>query len=468
MGTGEVLKCYEVIKKHGSHFIQYDIEGYYPSISEPLLDLAIEFANDYHEITDEQKQMIKTCRKSILFGPGGEPWTKSTSNFDVTIGSLDGVEVSELIGLFMLSKVKNIPGLNQSNTGLYRDDGLILLEKCPGPKRERIIKDLQQLFKSHGLKITIASTGQVADFLDVTLDLSDGTYKPYRKPNDTPVYINAASNHPPSILKHIPKMMERRLQRISCNETAFNKAKPLYEDALKRSGINTTLSYGNGGSTQHKKRKRKITWFNPPFCQSIVTNISKKFLLLIDKHFTNDHQLRKIFKRNTLKVSPRCIPNIDSAIKCHNSQLLKNDTEGEEKRSCNCRKNETCPVEGKCLEEGITYEATIKSNSDEKKYVALTEGSFKRHLYGHRQSFRKNNLRTATELSKHIWDLKDRQEEFEISWKIIDRAHSYNEASNRCRLCLLEKFHILTRDDLLNKRSELVSKCRHRRSHLTS
>ena len=195
----------------------------------------------------------------------------------------------------MLSKVKNIPGLNQSNTGLYRDDGLILLEKFPGPKRERIIKNLHQLFKSHGLKITIASTGQVADFLDVTLDLSDGTYKPYRKPNDTPVYINAASNHPPSILKHIPKMVERRLQSISCNETAFNKAKPLYEDALKRSGFDTTLSYGNGGSTQRKKRKRKITWFNPPFCQSIETNISKKFLLLIDKHFTNDHQLRKIF-----------------------------------------------------------------------------------------------------------------------------------------------------------------------------
>ena len=468
MGTDEVLKWYEAIKKWGSHFIQYDIEGYYPSISEPLLDMAMEFASAYHEITDEQKQMIKTCRKSILFGPGGEPWTKSTSNFDVTMGSLDGAEVSELIGLFMLSKVKNIPGLNQSNTGLYRDDGLILLEKCPGPKRERIIKDLHQLFQSHGLKITIASTGQVADFLDVTLDLSDGTYKPYRKPNDTPVYINAASNHPPSILKHIPKMVERRLQSISCNEAVFNKAKPLYEDALKRSGFETTLSYGNGGSTQRRNRKRKITWFNPPFCQSIETNISKKFLLLVDKHFTIDHQLKKILNRNTLKVSPRCMPNMDSAIKSHNSQLLKDDTEGEEKRSCNCRKKETCPVEGKCLEEGIIYEATIKSNSDEKKYVGLTEGSFKRRLYGHRQSFRNNNLRTATELSKHIWDLKDRQEEFEISWKIIDRARSYNGTSNRCRLCLLEKFHILTRDDLLNKRSELVSKCRHRRPHLIS
>ena len=68
------------------------------------------------------------------------------------MGSLDGAEISELIGLFMLNEVKNISGLNQCNNGLYRDDGLILLEKCPGPKRERIIKDLHKLFKSHSLK----------------------------------------------------------------------------------------------------------------------------------------------------------------------------------------------------------------------------------------------------------------------------------------------------------------------------
>ena len=117
--------------------------------------------------------MLKTCQKSILFGSEGEPWTKNNTNFDITTGSLDGAEISELIGLFMLNEVRNITGLNQRNSGLYRDDGLILQEKCPGPKRERIVKDLHKLFKSHGLKITIASTGQVADFLDVTLDLSD-------------------------------------------------------------------------------------------------------------------------------------------------------------------------------------------------------------------------------------------------------------------------------------------------------
>ena len=120
MGTNEVLKWYEATKTQGAQFIQYDIEAYYPSISEPLLDKALEFANRRHKINEEQKNMIKTCRKSILFGPEGEPWTKKSTNFDVTMGSLDGAEISELIGLFMLNEVKNISGLNQRNNGLYR------------------------------------------------------------------------------------------------------------------------------------------------------------------------------------------------------------------------------------------------------------------------------------------------------------------------------------------------------------
>ena len=108
-------------------------------------------------------------------------------------------------------------------------------------------------------------------------------------------------------------MVEMRLQNIYCNEKVFSNAKILYEDALRRSGFQPSLNYDNGGPTQWKKR-HNITWFNPPFCQTIETNISRKFLLLVDKHFPPDHQLRKIFNRNTLKVSPRCMPNIDSSI----------------------------------------------------------------------------------------------------------------------------------------------------------
>ena len=376
-----------------------------------------------------------------------------------------GAEISELTGLFMLNEAKNnIRGLNSINNGLYRDDGLIMLGKCPGPRKEKLIKELHRLFMNHGLKITIASTGPSANYLDVTMDLSDGSYRPYRKLNDTPVYINAASNHPPSVLKHIPKMVEKRSQSISSDEAVFNNAKLTYEETLKRSGFETKFDYKkNESTTRRRSKKRKIIWFNPPYCQSVETNVARKFLLLVDKHFPPGHDLRKIFNRNTLKVSYSCMPSIDSTIKGHNSRLT-NQTAAE--RTCNCRKSDTCPVDGRCLEQGIIYEASVKTDTITKKYVGLTEGTFKRRLYGHRQSFKNSSLKNATELSKYIWYLKENKEDFDLSWRIIDKTAPYNGSSAKCRLCSLEKYHILMKDGLLNSRRELVSKCRHRRSHL--
>ena len=259
-------------------------------------------------------------------------------------------------------------------------------------------------------------------------------------------------------------MVERRLQSVSSDKSVFNEAKPPYEEALKRSGFDTTLVYkDNNKTTGRRRRKRQIIWFNPPYCQSIETNVARKFLILVDKHFPPDHRLRKIFKRNTLKVSYSCMPNIDSTIKSHNNRLTSN---GADERTCNCRKNNACPVEGHCLDQGVIYEATVKSETETKKYVGLTEGTFKRRLYGHRQSFNNNSLKNSMELSKYIWHLKEKNEEYDLSWDIIDKATPYNGSSNKCSRCILEKYHILMRNDLLNSRNELVSKCRHRRSHL--
>ena len=56
-------------------------------------------------------------------------------------------------------------------------------------------------FKNHGLAITIQSNLHIVNFLDVTLNLTDGSYFPYRKPDNTTQYIDARSNHPPSIIR---------------------------------------------------------------------------------------------------------------------------------------------------------------------------------------------------------------------------------------------------------------------------
>ena len=58
--------------------------------------------------------------KSFLFH-NNIPWVKiSNKNFDVTMGSYDGAEICDLVGLFMLSQLQNL-GVSVT---LFRDDGL--------------------------------------------------------------------------------------------------------------------------------------------------------------------------------------------------------------------------------------------------------------------------------------------------------------------------------------------------------
>ena len=50
------------------------------------------------------------------------PWTKKgNSHFDVGMGSLDGAETCNLLGIFLLSKLADM----NINLGLYRNDGCV-------------------------------------------------------------------------------------------------------------------------------------------------------------------------------------------------------------------------------------------------------------------------------------------------------------------------------------------------------
>ena len=69
-----------------------------------------------------------------------------------------------------------------------------------------------------------------------------------------------------------------------------------------------------------------------------------------------------------------------------------------------------------------------------------------------------------TELSKHVWELKNKERDFSIKWSILKRVSPRTAGRSECNLCLEEKLCILESDSALtlNKRSELFSKCRHR------
>ena len=57
-------------------------------------------------------------------------------------------------------------------------------------------------------------------------------------------------------------------------------------------------------SSQNRKNNRKIDilWYNPLFSKNVSTNIGSTFLELLDAEFTEEHVLRKIFNRNTVKI----------------------------------------------------------------------------------------------------------------------------------------------------------------------
>ena len=100
---------------------------------------------------------------------------KNSDNcFDVTMGSYDGAKICELVGALVLSILAN--SIPKRNSGLYRDDGLILMRNEKGRKTDRIKKEVTKIFKEIGFKIEIKTDLKVVDFLDITFNLSNDTY----------------------------------------------------------------------------------------------------------------------------------------------------------------------------------------------------------------------------------------------------------------------------------------------------
>ncbi|GFR95191.1 inositol hexakisphosphate and diphosphoinositol-pentakisphosphate kinase 2 [Elysia marginata] len=174
-------------------------------------------------------------------------------------------------------------------------DGLAACRLTPR-QDENTKKRICEVFQNYGLKITIEANKKIVNFLDVTLDLRNDSYKPYKKPNDNVSYIHKCSNHPPVVIKNLPKSIMKRINTNSKNEEIFKHAAPIYTEALKRSGFNQNFKFNidkeenNKNKEDRKKRSRKITCFTPPFSDSVSTNVAKTFLSMIDRQLPKDEQ----------------------------------------------------------------------------------------------------------------------------------------------------------------------------------
>ena len=179
--TDAVLKWFNnITEKSNCSFIQFDIEEFYLSITKNILHQTLKFAKQHRNINKNDLNIINHCRKSLLFSDNNTLKKKSTDGcFDVTTGSFDGAEICELVGFYIQPKLEKI--LPKSNCGLHQDNELALLRNLNGEQTDKFRKKIIGVFKYIGFSLEIENNFKEVDFLHVSLNLRNGTYRPYKK-----------------------------------------------------------------------------------------------------------------------------------------------------------------------------------------------------------------------------------------------------------------------------------------------
>ena len=213
-----------------------------------------------------------------------------------------------------------------------------------------------------------------------------------------------------------------------------------------------------------KHRTRSIIWFNPPFSSNVKTNIGKVFLRILRKHFPPSSDLYKLFNSKKVKLSYSCCPSMKNIISSHNAKITR-EKEMVAARSCNCRGGVvSCPLGGKCLTACLVYKATVTTAGREKSYLGQAASTFKLRYNNHKSSFTNDAAKHSTALSTYVSALRRNEADYNIKWSIESTPAPYRGGGGSCMLCLVEKTLIARSDRRvsLNRRTEIMSKCRHR------
>ena len=164
------------------------------------------------------------------------------------------------------------------------------------------------------------------------------------------------------------------------------------------------------------------------------------------------------------------MPNIKNITNTHNKKII-NPSKDNITRTCNCVRKHQCPLNENYLTNNVLYKASITPNEENSKtkiYYGVSETAFKLRYANHKKTFNNIKYQTDTELSNEYWNIISANKTSSISWEILGTHKSYNQSSKRCLLCLNEKLTIALHgdDNMLNKRSEVISKCRHRKKYM--
>ena len=118
---------------------------------------------------------------------------------------------------------------------------------------DRVRKNVIKIFKEVCFKIEIQTRLKIVNFLDVTFNLANGTYRPYKKANESLFYINTPSNKPQQVIKQLPTSVSKRLSNNSSSKEISNASRYEYETTLKNSCYQQTELIFN--KKEHRKQE---------------------------------------------------------------------------------------------------------------------------------------------------------------------------------------------------------------------
>ena len=129
---------------------------------------------------------------------------------------------------------------------------------------------------------------------------------------------------------------------------------------------------------------------------------------------------------------------------------------------------------GKCTAFNVCYHCKVEREDNHtcETYTGLTcrpiKTRIREHL-SHAENYDPvNNKAGMSKLSQHVGGLIFDNIPWNWEWQILCHSQTFSPISNRCDLCLKEKYYIMYHPELatLNLRSELFGACRHKERHL--
>ena len=117
------------------------------------------------------------------------------------------------------------------------------------------------------------------------------------------------------------------------------------------------------------------------------------------------------------------MPGMNNVIRRHNFEIMKDPAPATIK-TCNYRGKTDCPLAGNCLSECINYKALVNTTTNTYSYGAC-ENTFKERYNNHICSFSYKSREKNTELSKYVWDLKEKNMNYFFDRDIAMKSQKY-------------------------------------------